>query len=191
MLWGWKQTKLKSWLISTNLSSHDLIQSRNRYLYGVEMALCMMHHATPRTPCPILVEHRVTRKTIIRHQSPCQLCPPRSQWSIRVFKRLWVRTPATYSLLSGYAVTPSGTHLVADGNNGWWPISQRRTVCVALMWLIILTTKSVAPPLLVGPWFGHPVSPVGELQGLFKGPLRESGEHVRTLLVYHRMMTLN
>ena len=71
VLWGPVADKnLHLRLTPTDLSSHDLIRSHNRYLYGVEMALCIKHHTTPRTLCPIQVEQRITRKTILAFKVP-------------------------------------------------------------------------------------------------------------------------
>ena len=110
-------------LTPTDLSSHDLIGSHNRYLYGVEMALCIKHHTTPRTPCPILVEQRVTRKTILAFKVPASRVHPgfsnADDLSLRILWRSWLGTPATCSVLSGHSATPSGVPLRADDYDGW------------------------------------------------------------------------
>ena len=53
-----------------------LHRNQNRYLYGVEMALCIEHHTTLSRPCPILVEQRVTRKTILAFKVPANCVHP-------------------------------------------------------------------------------------------------------------------
>ena len=73
VLWGPVADKnLHLWLTPTDLS----LGCHNRYLYRVEMALCIKHPTTPHTLCPTLVEHRVTSKMILASKVPASCVHP-------------------------------------------------------------------------------------------------------------------
>ena len=143
------------------------------------MALCIKHHTTPRTPCPILMEQRVTRKTILAFKVPASRVHPgfSNADDLHGFCRdhgleLQPLVPYWAGIQQHHPESPYGLTTTTEGDpfpegDGSGPrsfgsSSSRPSWSHLLFWL--------------GPWVGLTDSPIGGLRGLFEGPLGGSGE---------------